>query len=196
MSSDEKRPPKIVDDRLTVALSHETRECALAMCAIRPTSTKEIADALETTVSAVWYHVDKLKELGCIKEVSSRPRRGARERFYVATSAFYFDSDAWKALSPPERLVTSLKILRLIANDVDKAVRADTIAATDRHLSRTIIDLDDEGQDEVYEVLADALERLLDIRERCDARKGKSGGKTTRTSLVLMHLKLVARSDP
>lgn len=194
MSSDEKRPPKIVDDRLTAALSHETRECALAMCAIRPTSTKEIADALETTVSAVWYHVDKLKKLGCIEEVSARARRGATERFYVATSAFYFDSDAWKAMSPPERLVASMRVLRLIAGDVDEAVRADTIAATDRHLSRTVIDLDDEGQEEVYEALADALGRLLLIREKCAARKQGAAGRITRTSLVLMHLKLSPRS--
>ncbi len=190
MSSDEKRPPKIVDDRLVVALSHETREQALVMCSLRPTSTKEIADALDTTVSAVWYHVDKLQELGCIEEVGSKARRGATERFYTTTSAVYFDSDAWKAVPREQRLAISMRVLGLIAGDVDEAVRSKTIASTDRHLSRTIIDLDAPGKGEAYAVLADALEGLIAVRENCAARVDKAGSRTIRRSFVLMELDL------
>lgn len=189
MSSKGKRPPKLVDDRLAVALSHETRETALALCSIRPTSTKEIADAAEVSVSNAWHHVEKLKKLGCIKEVSSRQRRGARERFYEATCDFYYDSEAWDALSQEERLTISMRVLRLIAGDVDAATRAKTIAS-DRHVSRTTIDLDVEGDEEAYGVLLTALEGLLTARENCVARKDKGGGKTTRTSFVFMQLKL------
>jgi biotin operon repressor len=189
MTQKKKRPPKLLDDRLAVALSHETRETALALCSIRPTSTKEIADAAEVSVSNAWHHVEKLKQLGCIKEVSSRQRRGARERFYEATCDYYFDSKAWDALSQEERLTISMRVLRLIAGDVDKATRAKTIAS-DPHVSRTTIDLDAEGDEEAYGVLLTSLEGLLAVRENCVARKGKGGGKTTRTSFVLMQLKL------
>ncbi|HEX5763090.1 MAG TPA: winged helix-turn-helix domain-containing protein [Solirubrobacterales bacterium] len=195
MSSDPERPPKLVDDRLAVALSHETRECALALCAIRPTSTKEVADALGIEVNTAWHHVDKLRELGCLEEVDTRRRGGATERFYVSTSAFYFDSDAWSALPRPQRLATTMKVLRLIAGDVDEAVRADTVAATDRHLSRTVIDLDDEGQKEAYAVLAEALERLLAVRESCVARRDAAGGGTTRASFALMQFDLPSQRD-
>jgi len=190
MSSKGKRPPKLVDDRLAVALSHETRETALALCSIRPTSTKEIADALEVSVSNAWYHVEKLQELGCIKEVSSRQRRGARERFFEATCEFFYDSEAWDALPLEDRIAVSMRVVRLIAGDVDKAIRAKTIASTDRHLSRTTIDLDPQGNQEAYEVLATAMEGLVAVRENCVARKDKTGGKTTRTSFVVMQLKV------
>lgn len=190
MSAKGRRPPKLVDDRLAVALSHETRETALALCSIRPTSTKEIADASEVSVSNAWYHVDKLVKLGCIKEVFSQQKRGARERFFKATCDFFYDSDAWDALPLEERLAISMKILRLIAGDLDKAIRAKTIASTDRHLSRTTIDLDAQGHEEAYAVLATALEELLVVRENCVARKDKMGGMMTRTSFVVMQLDL------
>lgn len=184
------RPPKLVDDRLAVALSHETRESALALCAVRPTSAKEVANALDISVSAAWYHVDKLHKLGCIKPAGSRRRRGAIERYYVATSNFYFDAEAWRAMPRHKRLATSMKVLRFVAADVDEAVRLDTVAATDRHLSRTVIDLDAEGMEEAYAVLAKALEGLLEVRENCAIRKDRGSGKRTRVSFVLMQLGL------
>jgi predicted ArsR family transcriptional regulator len=186
-------PPQMVNDRLTTALSHDTREHALSICSVRPTSTKEIAAELGISVSAAWYHVDKLRELGCIKEVEAKPRRGALEHFYVATSDYYFDSEAWEKVPKGKRLAITMRILRLITRDVDESVRAETIYAADRHLSRTTIDLDPKGQEETYVVLAGALEGLLAVRENCAGRKGKNNGNTTLTSLVIMQLELPRR---
>lgn len=188
-----KRPPKLVDDRLAVALSHETRETALALCSIRPTSTKEIADASETSVSAAWYHVDKLEKLGCIQEAFSRQRRGARERFFEATCDYYFDSEAWENVPADQRSGTIMRILRLIAHDVDLAVKAKTIEAADSHLSRIPIDLDSKGREEAYAVLGRALDGLVKVRKKCVARADKDGVETTPASLVLMQLEFEPR---
>jgi predicted ArsR family transcriptional regulator len=188
--ANEAPPPKMVDDRLAAALSHDTREHALAMCSLRPTSTKEVAEDLDITVSAAWYHMDKLRALGCIEEVDSRRRRGAIEHFYAATCTGYFDSKAWDAVARDKRLAISMRVLRLISGDVDRAVRAKTISAPDRHLSRTVIDLDPQGEAEAYAVLGAALEGLLRVRGNCVARQGKGDANTTRTSLVWMQLKL------
>lgn len=188
MPPNAENPPKIVDERLAVALSHDTRQFALSLCSIRPTSTKEIADALGIGVNAAWYHVDKLEQLGCVKEVFRKKRGGAEERFYEATCEYYFDSEAWEALPTEEQTPIVMRILRLIAEDVDKAVRAKTIFLSDRHLSRTIIDLDLEGREEAYAVLATALEELLTVRKKCVARRDAHGGEATRASFVLMQL--------
>lgn len=190
MSPEQEQPPQFVDDRLAFALSHETRECALALCAIRPTSAKEVADALEISINSAWYHVDKLEKMGCLKEVSRKKSRGAEERFYVATCDYYYDSQAWDAVPTEKRMAITMRIVRLIAGDVDKAVRAKTVASSDRHLSRTTIDLDQKGHEEAYAVLATALEGLLLVRENCVARKDAGGARTTRTSFVLMQLDL------
>ncbi len=189
-------PPKMVDERLAAALSHSTREHALSIFSVRPASTKEIAAELKISVSSAWYHVDKLRELGCIKEVKSVPRRGAVEHFFVATSDCYFDPEAWDAVPKDKRAAITMRILRLISGDVDKAVRSDTVDAKDRHLSRTMIDLDLKGQKEAYSVLASALEGLLAVRENCAARREKHEGKTIPTSVVIMQLELQPRSEP
>ncbi|HEX9967307.1 MAG TPA: winged helix-turn-helix domain-containing protein [Solirubrobacterales bacterium] len=196
MSSKGTRPPKLVDDRLTVALSHDTRQFALSVCSIRPTSTKEIADALEISVSAAWHHVDKLVKLGCLKEVRSQQRRGARERFYEATCDYYFDSDAWEKVPVDQRSSITMRILRLIAHDVDLAVKAKTIEAADSHLSRITINLDPKGRKEAYAVLGKALDGLVKVRKRCVARADKGEVDTTPASLVLMQLEFEPRRIP
>lgn len=193
--SNEEALPRLVDDRLAFALSHDTREFALSLCSIRPTSTKEIAEALDIGVNAAWYHVDKLERIGCLKEVFRKKRGGAEERFYEATCDYYFDSEAWDALPTDKRMAIAMRIVRLIAGDIDGAVRAKTVASSDGHLSRTTIDLDAKGHEEAYEVLARALDELLAIREKCVARKDAVGGLTTRTSVVLMQLDLPPRHD-
>lgn len=193
MSSKGKRPPKLVDDRLAVALSHETRETALALCSIRPTSTKEIADASEVSVSNAWHHVEKLKKLGCIKEVSSRQRRGARERFYEATCDYYYDSEAWEQLPPDKQSRFLMRMLRQISRDVDQAVKAETLDAADSHLSRILIDLDSKGRKEAYAVLGRALKGLVRVRKNCVARADQGATELTPASFVLMQLEFEPR---
>lgn len=183
----------MVDERLVVALSHETRAHALSMCSVRPTSTKEIAESLDITVSAAWYHVDKLQALGCIKEDFSIQRRGAKERFYVAAAPYYFDSAAWEQVPEDRRPGVIMGILRLIAQDVDKSVRAKTIEAGDSHLSRVRIDLDQRGREEAYAVLGQALEGLLKVRQNCAARNHRGDMQMLPASVVLMQLELESR---
>ena len=195
MSAGPQRVPKMVDDRLTVALSHETREHALSVCSVRPTSTKEIAADLDIRVSAAWCHVDRLIELGCLKEAHSRKVRGATEHFYEATTACYFDAAAWEAVPKEKRVAITMRVLRLIAGDVDEAVRAKTVDSTKHHISRTIMNLDPKGDQEISSILAKALEEVLTVRENCAARKhkNKGGGNTTPTSFIFMQLDLPPR---
>jgi predicted ArsR family transcriptional regulator len=193
VSANGKDPPKIIDDRLMFALSHDTRELALSMCSVRPTSTKEIAEAKGVSISAAWYHVDQLHRRNCLEKVFSEKRRGATEHFYVATCDYYFDSEAWQQVPGDKRLAIVMRILRLIADDVDEAVKAGAVEADDRHLTRIPMDLDPTGQAEAYAVMTQALEDLLVVRKRCAKRKEKNGGQTTPTSLVLMQLELPLR---
>lgn len=193
MTKKRKHPPKLVDDRLAVALSHETRETALALCSIRPTSTKEIADAAEVSVSNAWHHVEKLKQLGCIKEVFNRQRRGARERFYEATCDYYYDADAWERLPPDKQSRFLMRMLRQISRDVDQAVKAETLRAADSHLSRILIALDSKGRKETYAILNRALKGLIRVRKNCVARADKGEVETMPASVVLMQLELAPR---
>lgn len=194
MSVTQKKTPSLLDERLVIAFSHETRAHALGVFAVRPASTKEIAAELDESVSAVWYHVDKLLQLGCIELVRSEKRRGAMEHFYRATVPHYFDDEAWASLPKENRREIVVGILRLIAGDVDEAVQADALDTVDNHLSRSMLNLDREGWEESKEALDEALERLYEIRERATMRMADSGEDSIRVSASIMQFELPSRS--
>jgi predicted ArsR family transcriptional regulator len=190
----EKPKPRLVDERLVAALSHETRAHALTVFTERPASTKEIAAELKKSVSAVWYHVDKLLGLGCIELVRSEKRRGAMEHFYRATVRHFFDTKTWESLPEDDRLAIAMGILRSIAGDVDEAVRAKTVDTVDNHLSRTLLILDGEGWKETNALLDETLEGLLKIRERSTVRLGESDERPIRASASIMQFELPSRA--
>jgi len=191
----EKKTPRLLDDRLVTAFSHETRAHALGVFAVRPASTKEIATELEKSVSAVWYHVDKLHKLGCIEPVRSEKRRGATEHFYRATVPHFFDDETWASLPKRNRHEIAIGILRLIAGDVSEAVRADAVDTIDNHLSRSLLNLDREGWDESKLLLDETLERLYEIRERATMRMAESAEGSIRVAAAIMQFELPPRAD-
>lgn len=190
MTAKHKKKPKLFDERLVTALSHETRAHALAVFTERPASTTELAKELGESVNAVWHHVDKLLKLGCIELVETKRRRGAHEHFYRATVRHFFDAEAWETVPKQERLTITMGVLRLIAGDVDEAIQAQTVDALDRHLSRTLMNLDSEGWAEANALLGETLEKLLEIREKATMRMAKTGEKPIRASVSLMHFLL------
>lgn len=190
----QKAKPRLIDERLVAALSHETRAHAMAVFTERPASTKEIAAELKKSVSAVWYHVDKLVKLGCIELVRSEKRRGAMEHFYRATVRHFFSDDAWENVPKSKRLAISMGVLRLIAGDLDEAMQAETVDAVDRHLTRTQLILDKEGWRETSELLAETLEGLFKIREKSAMRRARSDEKAIRASVSIMQFELPSRA--
>ena len=190
MPAKQQKKPRLIDERLVTALSHETRAHALTVFTERPASTKELAEELDQSVSAVWYHVDKLLKLGCIELVETKKRRGANERFFRATVRHFFDAEAWESLPRQKRLAIAMGILRLISADLDSAVRAETVDTIDNHLSRTLLNLDRDGWVESNALLDDTLESLLAIREKATMRMAKSGGEPVRSSVSMMCFEL------
>jgi predicted ArsR family transcriptional regulator len=186
--------PRLIDERVVAAFSHETRAHALGVFAIRPASTKEIATELGKSVSAVWYHVDRLRQLGCIELVETKKRRGATEHFYRATVQHFFDDDAWASIPKENRLEIAMGILRLIAGDLDEAVQGDALDTVDNHLSRSLLHLDREGWNESKQLLDRTLEQLLQIRERSTMRMAESGEGSIRVSATIMQFELPPRT--
>jgi predicted ArsR family transcriptional regulator len=193
--SSKRQKPKLVDERLVAAFSHETRAHAMGVLAVRPASTKELATELRQSVSAVWYHVNKLLELGCIELVESKKRRGAMEHFYRATVPHFFDDEAWASIPKKNRLAVTMGILRLISGDLDEAVKADALTADDNHLSRSLLNLDRQGWTEAAVLLNETLEHLLEIREHATLRMAESGERSLRASVSIMQFELPSRAS-
>lgn len=191
----QKKKPRLIDERLVAALSHETRAHALAVFTERSASTKELAQELGQSVSAVWYHVDRLLKLGCIEQVETKKRRGANERFFRATVRHFFDGEAWESLPKRKRLAITMGVVRLISCDLSEALQAETVDAKDRHLSRTLLNIDQAGWVESNSLLDDTLERLLAIRDKSTMRIAKEGGGRIRASVSIMSFELPPRRD-
>lgn len=68
------------------AMSHPLRATLLPMVRDQERSPTELADELGVDLNKLAYHVRQLERLGCIELVRTRPRRGATEHFYRATS--------------------------------------------------------------------------------------------------------------
>jgi DNA-binding transcriptional ArsR family regulator len=186
-------PPKtieanLVDHRLIRALGHPIRVRALTILNERVASPNELARHLGAHLGSVSYHVRILLELGAIELVRTEPRRGAVEHFYRATMRPFFNDEDWAAMPESLRQSISATILELVWNDVQDACRSGAFdERDDRHLSRTPLVVDEQGWQDVGEVLAEALDRVMDIQAESAARLAESGGEGLATKLELMY---------
>jgi DNA-binding transcriptional ArsR family regulator len=154
-----------VDIALIKALSHPLRGHALAILNERVASPNQIARELGESLGQVSYHVKVLEGYGCIELVRTEPRRGAVEHFYRATTRAVLTDSDWQRLPASIRSSMSSRLVQSIFDQVAAALEADTFdARLDRHVSWTPMAVDEEGWEEVVEIMADALYRILAVR--------------------------------
>jgi DNA-binding transcriptional ArsR family regulator len=178
----------LVDPRLAKALSHPMRTRILAILNERVASPNEISELIHERLPNVSYHVRALQELGCIELVSTAQRRGAIEHYYRAIVRPFFSDRDWKKLPQSGRQAVTDVALQMVWEDVSDAIKAGTFEAhADRHLSRSVLELDETGWKEVTELLNHAREETEKIQERSAERIKDSDGTTMPTRVVLMH---------
>ena len=181
----------LVDPRLAKALSHPMRTRILAILNERVASPNEISEMIDERLPNVSYHVRALLELGCVELVSTAQRRGAIEHYYRAIVRPFFTDRDWKKLPQSGRQAVSDVALQMIWEDVSSAIRGGTFEArSDRHLSRSVLELDEEGWKELSELLGSTLEETEKIEkrsaERLKANEGNDGNPVP-VRVVLMH---------
>lgn len=181
-------PPNLTSPQLATAMAHPTRVRVLTVLNDRVASPKELAAEIDESLNNVAYHVDILKELGCIELVKTEPSGGGRviEHFYRATQRSYFDADAWERLGEKERLAVSTTLMRLASEDINEAMAKGTFTdPDDNHISRTPLVVDRPGWEEITSILDRALEELLAVPE---AVLGRTGGTDAETMPVKVEI--------
>ena len=182
------RQSGLVDSRLAKALSHPLRVHILGILNDRVASPNEIAEMLGERLPNVSYHVRALLHLDCIELVRTAQRRGAIEHYYRAVVRPFFSDRDWARLPPSVRQAVSGVALRLVWEDLSKAIRAGTFEARqDRYLTRSPLVLDEEGWQELNEVLGAVLEDAMRIAADSADRLARSDRSGIPTKLVLMH---------
>jgi DNA-binding transcriptional ArsR family regulator len=185
---DENRAPTL-DDRMLRAVAHPLRFRVLVALGESVSSPNQIAQKLGEPLGRVAHHVRLLARLGAIELVSTRPRRGATEHFYRAVTRPWFDDDTWARLPISTRRTLVGDTLRRIADDVAAGLDAGAFDDLRAYVSRTSLELDDEGLEEVTSILDDATARVIAAQEAAQARLAEDADGGTPTHLVLLHFR-------
>ena len=161
------------DPRYLKALAHPTRIRVLAILKERKASPNELSEILGEGLGTVAYHVRTLKNLGLVKLVGTRPRRGAIEHFYEAVEHPRFSDEAWDAAGPvvKQRLLSAM--LQQAGEYAASSAAAGGFDRKDAAITRHGLKLDEEG----WKALASAAKRWLKEMETIETAARKRVGK-------------------
>jgi DNA-binding transcriptional ArsR family regulator len=176
-----------VDSRLAKALAHPLRVQLLAALNEGVASPNELAKRLDEPLTNVSYHVRMLHDLGTIELVETEPRRGALEHYYRAVVRPFFADREWKRLPKNARGSISDAVLQLVWEDAAEAMKSGLFDEREnRHLSRTVLQVDDEGWDELNELLVEMIDRAMQIQADSATRASNEDEETFSVNLVMM----------
>jgi DNA-binding transcriptional ArsR family regulator len=185
-----------LDETLIKALSHPLRWRILETMVDRgETSPVELARLLDEPLATVSHHTRVLRDNGCIELTRTEPRRGAVEHYYRAIMPAFFDDAQWSQVPVALRRGLAGPVFRRIFEEAAAAGGAGGFDDPGAYLSRTVVELDESGWQELSELLTDVLKRAQDIQERSDARRGEDHEART-SELVLMHFELAGADKP
>ncbi len=176
----------ITDPRWLRAISHPIRIRLLAMLDEEPASPVILAAKLNQPLGTIAYHVRTLYDLGLLKLVSTRQRRGATEHYYKTTGHPTSSEDAWEGLDAisKQRLLTAL-----IAKATDYATRsaaAGGFDASEAQISTEALKLDREGWEQLAQESKKWLARVQEIERESAARTANGSAPALSVGFTLM----------
>ena len=180
--------PEGITQQLAKALAHPLRVRILTALHKGVSSPNQLSHELGEPLGNVSYHVKTLLEYDCVELVKTEPRRGAVEHFYRATERTFFSDRDWERIPASARKGICGSVLETVGQDATEALVAGTIEArADSHVSRTPLSLDDQGWSEITALLADTLEKALEIQEEAASRLSHGQTDAIPTKLAILH---------
>jgi DNA-binding transcriptional ArsR family regulator len=169
------------------ALAHPLRVQLLTALNEGVASPNELAKRLNEPLTNVSYHVRMLHDLGCIELVDTAPRRGALEHYYRAIARPFFADRDWKKLPKNTRGSISDMALGLVWDDTVEAIKSGIFdEREDRHLSRSVLCMDEQGWKDMNDLLSETLDRAMQIQADSAGRVAKGEGDTFSATVVMM----------
>lgn len=125
----------------------------------------------QQALSMVAYHFTQLTREGCLKLIEMNPRRGASEHVYEGTSRVFFSDTEFEDLPFEIRKGLSKAALQGVVARTEGALRSGSFdGRTDRHLTWRAFRSDEQGWQEMTDILADAFHKLEAAREAAEDR--------------------------
>ena len=180
------------DANLVKALSHPLRWQILSMLNQGTSTSAGIARRLGVRTENVSYHVRVLCELGIIELIGTTPVRGALEHHYRATHrAELSDADS-KTMPTEVRRDMMHAVLRATIDDLIRIGASDQpYQRSDAHFSQVPLRLDEEGYQEIADLLSATLDRVLEIQAESLARMAGDETDEVRTEVAIIHFPYV-----
>jgi len=176
-----------VDQRLVRAIGHPLRLRLLTIFNERVASPSDLAAELGEPIGNVSYHTRILARLGCVELVKTKQVRGAVEHYYRAVVRPVFSDDDWAELPLSIRKSLAGAVLTEIADDMSASAAEGGFDRDDVHLSRTVVTLDQQGWQELNELLQELGDQALEIQAQSAARLQSDGAQDSEAAaLVLM----------
>jgi hypothetical protein len=177
-----------VEQIVAKAFAHPLRVQILIILNERVASPNLLSQELNQSLNLVAYHVRVLEKYDCIELVDTKQRRGATEHFYRATRRQFLTDSEWARMPESLRPGLSGAMLKAVFDDIDEAVVAGTFDEhEDRHLSRTPMVVDKQGWGDVAGLLADTLDRILEIQAEANERLSRSSEEGMLAKVEIMH---------
>ena len=184
----------ITDPRWLRAISHPIRIRLLAMLEEEASSPVVLANKLDQPLGTIAYHVRTLYDLGLLKLVSTRQRRGATEHYYQTTGHPRATNETWEALDSvsKQRLLTAT-LAR--ANDyATRSAAAGGFDAKDSHVSVSPLKLDKKGWNQLAKECKKWLAKAEQIEAEAAARIADNPEAAIPVGLNLMLFEALAFS--
>ena len=176
-----------VDQRLVRAIGHPLRLRLLTIFNERVASPSDLATELGEPIGNVSYHTRILARLGCVELVKTKQVRGAVEHYYRAVVRPVFTDEDWAELPLSIRKSLAGAVLTEIADDMGASANEGGFDRDDVHLSRTPLTLDQQGWQELNELLQELADQALEIQAQSAARLQADGARDSEAAaLVLM----------
>jgi DNA-binding transcriptional ArsR family regulator len=187
----------INDPRLVKALAHPLRVRILGVLQDRVASPSDLAEELKAPLGNVSYHVRILAQLGLLKLVKKRPRRGAIEHYYEARSRVRVSDRAWGQVPNIVKEAMVNATLDQVSTYVEQSAESGGFERANAHLTRQPLHLDEEGWAELSALVLKTLERANEI-EAASLERLKEGNHEGEfeAGLVMMLFEAVAGGVP
>ena len=160
----------IDDPRYVKAMSHPLRIRILALLTERVASPVELAEWLDASLGGVAYHVRTLHRLGMIELVKETRVRGAVEHHYRAKERPRVSDEAWSEAPPIAKQAAVGSALQMIHEYASASAAAGGFDPGDTHLTRTMMQLDAQGREELSKAFLHLLEQAQAIEEKAKDR--------------------------
>lgn len=154
-----------------------TKWVIISLLGDRWASAEEIADEIGVSVVDVTAQLEELEQDRQVERMDPVDGKGPAE--WTNTKRFrVLDRAEWAALTPGERKSVTEKATKALIADLAESMRRGALGTRlDEHHTRLILELDQEGWDELAEIHRAAFNASQAVREKSEERLRKSGGE-------------------